>query len=314
MEFRGSDIISVNQFDLGDINTLFALAHRLRKIATGELKCKILDGFILGNLFFEASTRSRMSFASAFMRLGGQVNSTTGVAFSSMSKGETLADTISVIQSYCDILAIRHPQLGAAQEAARASKVPVINAGDGPGEHPTQALLDLFTIFEERKQIHNSTIAMVGDLKYGRTVHSLAKLLTLYQGIRYIFVAPSQVQMPDGLVEELKAKGYNVSQTDKLEEGIRDANVIYSTRIQEERFDRREEYEAIKNVYVLDREMVLRTCNPDVTILHPLPRTTEIAVDVDALPNAAYFRQSANGLMIRMALFLLILGKEQELV
>lgn len=311
MNFHGNDIISVNQFDLADVEKLFTLAHRMRNVGTGKVKCQILEGHILANLFFEASTRSRMSFATAFMRLGGQVNSTTGMEFSSMAKGESLADTIRVIQSYCDVLVMRHPELGAAQVAAEFSLVPVINAGDGPGEHPTQALLDLFTIFEERKIVDGTMVAMVGDLKYGRTAHSLAKLLTLYKGIKFIFIAPSEVQMPDTLIQELREKGCDVTQTDDLTAGISNADVIYSTRMQIERMDSQG---ATLKVYVIDRKKVEEDCKKDVIILHPLPRNAEIGTDVDVLPNAAYFRQSDNGVLIRMALFLLLLGKEDHLV
>ncbi len=313
MEFDRSSIISVNQFDRTDIERLFALAHRLREVARGHVLCKLLEGKILGNLFFEASTRSRMSFATAFMRLGGQVNSTTGVQFSSMAKGETLADTIGVIQSFCDCIVIRHADLGSAELAARRSRVPVINAGDGPGEHPTQALLDLFTIFEERQTIDGSTVAMVGDLKYGRTVHSLAKMLTLYQGVTIVCIAPEEVQMPEPLVAELRAKNCTVIQTRHLDDGIRHADVVYVTRIQEERFEPAQ-FAQIRDVYVLDRAKVTTKCKPGVTIMHPLPRTTEIATDVDDLPNAAYFRQAENGVMVRMALFLLLFGLEKKLV
>lgn len=311
MNFHGNDIISVNQFDLVDIEKLFALAHRMRNIGTGKVQCRILKGCILANLFFEASTRSRMSFATAFMRLGGQVNSTTGMEFSSMIKGESLADTIRVIQSYCDILVMRHPELGAAQIAAEFSAVPVINAGDGPGEHPTQALLDLFTIFEERKIVDSVTVAMVGDLKYGRTAHSLAKLLTLYKGIKFVFIAPPELQMPDTLVQELQEKGCHITQTDELQTGIKEADVIYSTRMQIERM---ESPILDSDIYVIDRKKVEQACKKNVTILHPLPRNAEIATDVDTLPNAAYFRQSDNGVLVRMALFLLLLGKEDQLV
>jgi len=314
MNFHGSDIISVNQFDLADVTTLFTLAHRMRGIAKGETKCKLLEGAILGNLFFEASTRSRMSFASAFMRLGGQVNSTTGFAFSSMDKGESLSDAITVIKDYCDALVIRHPQIGAAQEAARYADIPVINAGDGAGEHPTQALLDLFTIFEERKVVNGSTIAFVGDLKFGRTVHSLAKLLTLYQGVNYVCIAPPQVQMPDLLIQEIRSKGFDITLTDDLETGVRSADVVYSTRIQEERFEDKMEFETIKDLCVLNRKIVTEKCKKDVTIMHPLPRTSELSTDLDSMPNAAYFRQSANGVLVRMALFLLLLGRESQLV
>ena len=183
MNFEGNDILSVQQFDRADVERIFALARRLTDVAKKTTRCDLLSGHILGNLFYEPSTRTRMSFASAFMRLGGQVNSSTGMANSSLAKGETLADTITMIQSYCDVLVIRHPELGAAAEAAKYSQVPVINAGDGTGEHPTQALQDLFTILEERPSLKGLRVALVGDLKYGRCPHSLIRLLSLYEGV-----------------------------------------------------------------------------------------------------------------------------------
>lgn len=314
MNFRGGDIISVDQFDLPSITQLFNLARRMKEIASGQARCKVLDGYILGNLFYEPSTRTRMSFASAFMRLGGQVNSSTGITNSSIAKGETLADTITMIQSYCDVLVIRHPQLGAAQEAANFSKVPVINAGDGTGEHPTQALQDLFTIFEERESVDNATIALVGDLKFGRCPHSLVNLLALYKGIRFIFIAPPQLQMPGKFVQTIRGKGFNVVQTDDLDAGLKEADVIYWTRIQDERIEQKDILDGVKETYILNRAKVETVCKRDVTILHPLPRIHELSPDVDALPNAAYFRQASNSILVRMALLLLVLGKEDQLI
>ncbi len=312
MDFKGKSIISVNQFDREGLDRLITLSKRMAPIAKREERCRVFEGYILANLFFEASTRSRLSFDAAFSRLGGTINSTVGFTFSSMSKGETLADTIKVVQSYCDIISIRHPEIGSAAEAARHSRVPVINAGDGPGEHPTQALLDLFTIHQEKGRLDNLTIALTGDLRFGRTVHSLAKLLSLYDGIRLLFVAPELIQMPKTLVEYVESRGCEVVQTASFNEAIAEADIIYSTRVQKERFVSQEEFEAVNGVFVLNRGKIEAACKPDVTIMHPLPRTNEIHVDVDAMPNAAYFRQAENGVLVRMALFLLIFGKEGE--
>lgn len=314
MQFLNSDILSVSQFDRENISHLFVLAHRMRKIARREVRCQVLDGYILGSLFFEESTRTRMSSNAAFMRLGGQVNETVGVEFSSIAKGETLADTIRVAQLYCDILVIRHPQIGSAAEAARYSEKPVINAGDGIGEHPTQALLDLFTIFEERKAVDNTTVAMIGDLKHGRTVHSLARLLTLYQGIKFVFIALIKIQMPRELVDEICSKGFEVTETENFEEGIAAADVLYMTRIQEKRFEHKADFHEVNGLYVLTQQKVERSCKPGVVVMHPLPRITEIHTDVDDLSSAAYFRQAENGVLVRMALYLLVLGKEEKFV
>jgi aspartate carbamoyltransferase catalytic subunit len=311
VDFKDCDIVSVNQFDLDGLNSLFDLARRLKPVASGKVKSKILDGYILGNLFFEPSTRTRMSFASAFMRLGGQVNSTTGVGISSMAKGETLADTITMIQTYCDVIVMRHNRLGAAQEAAAYSSVPVINAGDGVGEHPTQALQDLFTIFEERpgRNMDGMTIALVGDLKFGRCPHSLVNLLSLYSGIRFIFVAPPELQMPEPFVSAVRAKGFEVTQTSNLDAALKEADVVYWTRIQDERIEDKRVLAAVRGIYVLTRAKVESCCKKNAVILHPLPRIDELHADVDDLPNAAYFRQAANSILIRMALLLMVLGK-----
>lgn len=303
-------ILSVDQFNQSIIQDLFSLTEQMKLYKQNKQIRSVLNGYVLGNLFFEASTRSRMSFTSAFLYLGGQVNHTTGVTFSSISKGETLEDTINVIQSYCDVIVLRHSDLGTAKKASQVSQVPVINAGDGIGEHPTQALLDLYTIFDEKKQLDNLTITMVGDLKHGRTVHSLARLLCLQKNIRFIFAAPQIVQMPEAIVSEIRSHGFQVELTDDFNAAISEADVIYSTRIQRERYENPSDYETFDGLFTLTKEKINHYCKPDVTVMHPLPRTNEIKLDVDALPGAAYFRQAANGLYVRMALFCSVLGKE----
>lgn len=314
MEFENCDIVSVNQFDLAGLSMLFDMARRVKPVAAGKARSKVLDGYILGNLFFEPSTRTRMSFASAFMRLGGQINGATGVLNSSMAKGETLADTITMIQSYCDVIVIRHNRLGAAKEAAAHATVPVINAGDGVGEHPTQALQDLFTIFEERPDCDMSrmTIALVGDLRFGRCPHSLVNLLCLYAGVRFIFVAPPELQIPDSFLGDVRKKGFVAIRTNDLDYALKEADVVYWTRIQDERIEDKNLLTAVRGMYVLNRAKVESCCKDDVVILHPLPRIDELHTDVDSLPNAAYFRQAANSVLIRMALLLLVLGKQAD--
>lgn len=314
MKFGHESIVSVSQFDREGIEILFALAHRMRKIENREVQCNVLGGYILGSLFFESSTRTRMSFDAAFMRLGGTLNSTVGFAFSSLAKGETLEDTIRVVSGYCDLIVIRHPDEGSAAIAASCASKPVINAGDGPGEHPTQALLDLFTIFEERKHVDGITIAMVGDLKHGRTVHSLAKLLTLYGNIHLVCIAPPEVQIPEELTAILTKRGCKVTQTSHLQEWLPQLDVIYMTRVQKERFADTAIYDRVNGSYVLDRNLVETHCKPDVTIMHPLPRMLELSTDLDTFPGSAYFRQAENGTLVRMALFLLVLGKESKFV
>eukprot|EP01047_Picozoa_sp_COSAG01_P034889 COSAG01_NODE_2642_length_7323_cov_13.197121_7_plen_314_part_00 len=302
------DLISVKDLNPELIDTLFRTVPEMQTITKNKQQpCDYLKGYVLSNLFFEASTRSRMSFSSAFMYLGGQVNSTTGVVFSSISKGESLADTLRVIGSYCDILVIRHPDLGSADVAAKHVDIPVINAGDGPGEHPTQALLDLYTIHKEKKGLNNLHVTMVGDLKYGRTVHSLARLLALYPNISLTFVAPDAVQVPQSLLDSLKQAGCQVSLSQDLEQALKTADVVYTTRIQKERFTNQADAEKIEGSYSLNKTKVLKYCKNNVTIMHPLPRLSEIHPDVDSLPNAAYFRQAENGLYVRMALFLAML-------
>ncbi len=263
----------------------------------------ILKGKVLGALFYEPSTRTRLSFEAAMVRLGGSKITADGLQFSSMYKGETIEDTIIVAAQYADIICMRHPEKGSADKAAAVSPVPFINAGDGPGQHPTQALLDLYTIQKEKGRIEDLHVAMVGDLKFGRTVHSLSFLLGLYPNVRFTLVSPKELVMPEKVTSFFKKKNISFVESDKLEDAL-DADVLYDTRVQKERFEDPKEYERLKLKYVIDAKHVK---GKDVTIMHPLPRVGEITTDVDALPNAAYFRQVKNGVYVRMALLALLL-------
>ncbi len=265
----------------------------------------LLKNTILANLFYEPSTRTRLSFEAAMLRLGGKVASAVGMQFSSLYKGESIEDTMMMAGQYADIIVMRHPEQGSADIAAKASPVPFINAGDGPGQHPTQGLLDLYTIQKERGKLDGVRVTMVGDLKYGRTVHSLAFLLSLYDNVSFTFVAPKELMMPEKVTDVLKEKKIPYTETDDLQQGL-DTDIIYMTRVQEERFTDKAEFERLKLKYILTADHVRGT---DITVMHPLPRIGEISTDVDALPNAAYFRQARNGVPVRMALLAMLLGK-----
>ncbi len=264
-----------------------------------------LKGKILANLFYEPSTRTRLSFETAMHRLGGQVITADGLQFSSLYKGETIEDTITVVSQYADVIAMRHPEQGSADRAATAALVPFINAGDGPGQHPTQAILDMFTISEERGKIDGVKITMVGDLKFGRTVHSLAFLLGLFSDVTFVLVSPEELRMPEKVTSFLQSKNIKYVETTELDQGL-EGDVIYMTRIQQERFSDKSEYERLKNSYILESKHVK---NRGITVMHPLPRIGEISADVDSLKNAAYFRQARNGVIVRMALLAMLLGK-----
>lgn len=265
----------------------------------------LLQGKILASLFYEPSTRTRLSFETAMQRLGGDVITADGLQFSSMYKGETIEDTMMMAGQYADIICMRHPEQGSAERAANASPVPFINAGDGPGQHPTQALLDLFTIQKECKKMDGLTIAMVGDLKYGRTVHSLCYLLGLYDKINLIFISPKELVMPEKVTSYLTERNVPFTETEDLKDG-QNADVLYVTRVQKERFEDPKEYERLKLKYIVDKEFAAHS---KAIIMHPLPRVGEITTDVDALPNAAYFRQAKNGVAVRMAILAMLLGK-----
>jgi aspartate carbamoyltransferase len=278
-----------------------------QRLASGEV-LRLCDGRILATVFYEPSTRTRLSFESAMHRLGGGrvISVAEAKTSSSAAKGETIEDSARMLAGYADVIVQRHPAVGSARALADAADVPVINAGDGTGEHPTQALLDLYTIERERGALDGLTVAMVGDLKNGRTVHSLARALAHWQ-VTLDFVSPPELSMPPALVAELRSRGTVVRETSNMDEALQRADVAYITRIQQERFITPDEYLKYKGVYVITADVV-RRAKPGVSVLHPLPRVDEIATDVDNLPNAAYFRQARNGVYVRMALLAMVLG------
>lgn len=290
-------LLSIDQFDRTAIDTLFTKVREMKQVVETKGGGDSLKHRVSANLFYEPSTRTSSSFATAMYRLGGSVISINDVQYSSVAKGETLEDTIRTLEQYADVIVLRHPEVGSATRAASVAHVPIINAGDGVGEHPTQALLDLFTIFDEHGRIDGLTISLVGDLKNGRTVHSLAKLLSLYD-VQLQFVAPKSLAFPTHYTEGLS---HTPSAHSDVAEVAADTDVLYVTRVQKERFESLDAYEAVKNSYVIDQSVV-DTMKPDARIMHPLPRVGEIAFEVDSDPRAAYFRQMRNGLYVRMAL------------
>ncbi len=316
---RGAHVLTADGFDVGALRALFALADRALPFASGARVTEVLRGAVLASLFFEPSTRTRLSFGSAFARLGGQVLETAGEASSSIVKGETLADTARMLSAYADVIVLRHPLEGAVAELARASSVPVINGGDGAGEHPTQALLDLYTIVRERggfDRLAGLRIVLVGDLKHGRTVHSLVRLLALVPGVRCTLVAPDGLGLPESV--RARVPGLDLVDEPSLDAGLRDQDVVYVTRLQEERFPTKADAARFRGAYALDRARFVASCRPDTVLMHPLPRdlrpgARELSDDLDGLPNLAIFRQAANGVPIRMALFLAVLGAEDGL-
>jgi aspartate carbamoyltransferase catalytic subunit len=303
----GKDVLDGGQFTREEMEHIIEVAADFREQLKSRRGLDLLKGYVLGALFFEPSTRTRLSFETAMLRLGGGVVGFATAGSTSAAKGESLADTIRTVDQYVDVIAMRHPQIGSAREAAEVADAPVINGGDGAGQHPTQALLDLFTIQSERGQVDGNTLVLCGDLKYGRTVHAGVELYKHYD-CKLIFVAPDRLQMPPEITSRLRQSGVEVEETSDLELALRQADVLYMTRIQKERFEDPAEYERLKGSYVLTREMVERI-RPDVTVMHPLPRVDEITTDVDSLPNAAYFRQAQNGVYVRMALFSLVTGR-----
>ena len=324
-EFVGKHVITVDQFTRKDLQTIFDAATSLKKrIRQGDRGVvELCSGKVMAMLFFESSTRTDMSFQAAMVRLGGEViGASNGVQFSSVYKGEDLADTVRAAGCYADVVVLRHPEVGSSYEAAyyldllrdKIGRQPVIlSGGDGIGEHPTQALLDMFTIVDMKRGIDNQTITMVGDLRHGRTVHSLAKLIARFEGqnVHVCFVSPEMLQMPRDIVERLEAKGISVHETDNLSEVLPESDVIYWTRVQEERFTDRTEYEAIKDGFIMTPP-VLAQAKADAILMHPLPRKNEMgtAADhdiLDADPRSVYFQQMENGMFVRMALLAKVL-------
>ncbi|MCV2886454.1 aspartate carbamoyltransferase [Aestuariibacter sp. AA17] len=316
MKFTGNHILSVNQFDREAIQTVFNTADLMVPYARRDKRTTVLDGAILGNLFFEPSTRTRVSFGTAFNLLGGEVRETTGMSSSALAKGESLYDTARVLSGYSDVIAMRHPDANSVAEFAQGSRIPVINGGDGPNEHPTQALLDLYTISKERQSHGESVdglhIAMIGDLKYGRTVHSLSKLLSLYNNVRFTLIAPNELAMPDYILDTIDNAGHRITITDQLDGSV-DADICYQTRIQEERFPSQEEANKYRGKFRLNQAIYTKHFQSKTVIMHPLPRDSradanELDNDLNQHPNLAIFRQTDNGVLVRMALFALTLG------
>lgn len=316
MNFVGTHILSIEQFEREDIERLFRTADRMEPYAQRRRVTRVLEGAILGNMFFEASTRTRISFGSAFNLLGGEVRESVGSESSSLVKGESLRDTARVLSGYSDIICMRHPVSGSVAEFAAASRVPVINGGDGSNEHPSQALLDLYTIEREMaargRGIDGLRIAMIGDLKHGRTVHSLCQLLGLYRDITVVLVSPEELAMPEEHIAAIRKAGHRVVVTDQLEPSIAHVDIVYSTRLQEERFLDRHQADLYRGRFRLNQAIYTRHCEPNTVIMHPLPRDSraeanELDPDLDDNPNLAIFRQTDNGLIVRMAIFAMIM-------
>ena len=303
----GKDILSVKPFTRADLDYIFGVAHDMRIMVERIGTFDLLKGKILANLFYEPSTRTSSSFTAAMERLGGSVIPINEVKYSSVSKGESLPDTVRTLECYADVIVIRHPEVGSAAQAAKAARKPVINAGDGIGEHPTQALLDAFTIKEEIGHLDGLTVTLLGDLKHGRTVHSLARLLSLYK-VKLNYVAPDILRMPAEQIDELKAKGVEQTEYTTLDQPLPATDVLYVTRVQKERFTDEAVYESVKGAYVIDPK-VMKAAREHMIVMHPLPRVGEISPEFDDDPRAAYFRQMEYGLYVRMALLAMVLGK-----
>ena len=298
--------IEPGSFSLAEQLALLDLADRME--ADPAPYAHLCDGRILATLFYEPSTRTRLSFESAMLRLGGKTLGFAGAQLSSASKGETVADTARVVSNYADVIAMRHPKEGAPLRASRYSRIPVINAGDGGHQHPTQTLTDLMTIRRRMGRLDNLTIGLCGDLKFGRTVHSLIKTMARCKNIRFVLISPEELRVPDYIIKDvLEANGIEYRETRSLEESMPELDILYMTRVQKERFFNEEDYIRLKNSYILTSEK-MALAKPEMAVLHPLPRVNEIALDVDDDPRAAYFEQVQNGVYVRMALIMTLLG------
>ncbi|WP_027965724.1 aspartate carbamoyltransferase [Halomonas halocynthiae] len=317
-------LLSIDSLSRDDVNHLIRVAARMEPIAQRRKITRVLEGAVLGNLFFEASTRTRVSFNAAFCRLGGTVCDTTGFTFSSMAKGESLYDTSRVMSGYCDAIVMRHPDQGSVAEFARATNVPVINGGDGPGEHPSQALLDIYTINKEftrlGKTLNGAHILLTGDLKYGRTVHSLIRLLSLFGPMRVTLVSPPGLEMPAALIDTVSARGLQITSRDNLNSDFSDVDVVYTTRIQKERFTQEmsEGFGVLSRDFTVDLAFLNQRCNNNTIVMHPLPRDSrpeanDLDVDLNGDPRLAIFRQTDNGIPMRMAIFAKLLQVEDQI-
>ncbi len=300
-------LMSPLDFSVEELDKLFDLAEDIE--ASPEKYAHACDGQVLATCFYEPSTRTRLSFESAMIHLGGKVLGFSDAANSSAAKGESVSDTIRVISCFADICAMRHPKEGAPMVAAEKSGIPVINAGDGGHQHPTQTLTDLLTIRSLKHRLDNMTIGLCGDLKFGRTVHSLIRALVRYENVRFIFISPEELRVPDYITDMLKEKNIPYEEVIRLENVMPSLDILYMTRVQKERFFNEEDYVRLKDFYILDKAK-MEYARPDMLILHPLPRVNEISVEIDDDPRAAYFKQVQYGVYVRMALILTLLGKE----
>lgn len=297
-------LITPLDFTTEELDRLFDLANDIER--NKEKYAKKCAGKILATCFYEPSTRTRLSFESAMLQLGGEVLGFSDAGSSSASKGESVSDTIRMISAYTDICAMRHPKEGSAMVAATAASIPVINAGDGGHQHPTQTLTDLLTIRSLKKRLDNFTIGLCGDLKFGRTVHSLINALVRYPNVKFVFISPEELRIPDYIIDMLKEKGIPFKEVIRLEDVMPELDLLYMTRVQRERFFNEQDYVRLKDFYILDKEK-MTLAKPDMLVLHPLPRVNEISVEVDQDPRAAYFKQVQYGVYVRMALILTLL-------
>lgn len=309
MKLPYKDILVALQFSKRDIDLIMKTSKEMEEILSWNKKWDFLKWKIMASLFFEPSTRTRLSFESAMYRLWWNVISVSDWQTSSISKWETIEDTSKIISAYADIMVMRHPEIWSAARAASVTKKPFINAGDWSNEHPTQSLLDIYTIFKEKWRLDNLKIAMIWDLKYWRTTHSLATILSMYENIEFVFISPDELKMPEKVIKLLKERNIKFEEIWDYKNWLKDCDIAYVTRIQKERFSDLDEYEKMKNKFILEKN-TLEFAKKDITIMHPLPRVNEVKEEVDELPNAAYFRQAANGLPVRMALLYLLLWEQ----
>ena len=305
---KGKNLLEPMDFTVEELEELFELGNRI--VANPAKYAHACDGKLLATLFYEPSTRTRFSFEAAMLRLGGQVIGFSEPGSSSVAKGESIADTARTVSCYADIAVMRHPKEGAPRVAANATDMPLINAGDGGHQHPTQTLTDLFTIKREKSGFNNLTVGICGDLKFGRTVHSLIKALSRYKGVKFVLIAPEELRIPDYVRNEILIKNnIQFKEVERMQDVLDELDILYMTRVQKERFFNEEDYIRLKDTYILD-EAKMKLAKKDMMVLHPLPRVNEIAVEVDNDPRALYFVQAKNGMYIRMALIMSMLGIE----
>ena len=300
---KSRNLIQPEDFSVREIDEILNLAEEIMKNPSAY--SRVCEGKLMATLFYEPSTRTRLSFEAAMKRLGGEIIGFSEPNSSSVSKGESLADTMRVVSGYVDVIVMRHPIAGAAEEAINYTSVPFINAGDGGNQHPTQTLTDLLTIKSLKGNLNNHTIGLCGDLKYGRTVHSLVKAMIRYENNKFVFISPEELKMPNYIKEKIKS--YSYYETTKLDESLNKLDLLYMTRVQQERFADKEEYERLKDTYILDKEK-MEHANKKMLVMHPLPRANEISTDIDSDKRAVYFKQATYGMYVRMALIMKLLG------